>query len=72
MDGAGPLLDYLTACFDAVDSALAGLAPEALDEIVDDRWEPPVTRGARLVSILDDAIQHLAQAAYVLGMPQHE
>ena len=37
--------------------------------MVDEQWDPPVTRGARLVSILDDAAQHIAQAAYVLGMP---
>ena len=29
-----------------------------------------MTRGVRLVSIIDDAAQHIAQAAYVCGMPR--
>ena len=32
------------------------------------RWTPPVTASARLVSIIDDAAQHLGQAAYVRGI----
>lgn len=41
----------------------------ALDKIVDQRWNPPVTLGVRLVSIVDDCIQHGGQAAYVKGLP---
>ena len=64
------LLDYVEATLDALDFHLAGVTYADLDDIVDEAWDPPVTRAARLVSILDDAIQHLAQASYVLGMPQ--
>lgn len=39
-----------------------------LDRIVDRRWDPPVTLGVRLVSVADDALQHLGQAAYVRGL----
>lgn len=39
-----------------------------LDRIVDTRWDPPVTLGARLVSVLDDDIQHIGQAAYLKGL----
>ena len=63
------LLDYVEAALDAFDFHLAGVTFADLDDIVDEAWDPPVTRAARLVSILDDAIQHLAQAAYALGMP---
>ena len=42
----------------------------ALDRVVDSRWDPPVTLGVRLVSILDDSVQHGGQAAYVKGLPQ--
>ena len=31
-------------------------------------WDPPVTLMARLVSIEQDAVQHLGQAAYVRGV----
>lgn len=70
-DGEG-LLEYVEAALDAVDAYLATLSAEDLSAVVDEAWDPPVTRGARLVSLLDDAIQHLAQAAYVLGMPLRE
>jgi hypothetical protein len=39
-----------------------------LDRIVDRRWDPPVTAGVRLVSVISDALQHAGQAAYVLGL----
>jgi len=35
-----------------------------LDEIIDENWNPPVTRKARLVSIIDDAVMHSGQAIY--------
>ena len=63
------LLGYLGAALDAVDTYLDGITAAQLDDVIDEDWDPPVTRGARLVSIIDDAIQHLAQAAYALGMP---
>jgi uncharacterized damage-inducible protein DinB len=39
-----------------------------LDRIVDERWDPPVTLGVRLVSVLADDLQHAGQAAYVRGL----
>lgn len=62
------LVDYLAAVCAAAADYVAGLTPERLGEVVDDSWDPPVTRGVRLVSMLDDAIAHVAQAAYVAGM----
>ena len=50
------------------DHARAELGPEDLDRIVDRRWDPPVTMGVRLVSIADDSLQHVGQAAYVRGL----
>lgn len=47
-----------------------GVDAGELDRVVDRRWDPPVTAGARLVSILGDCLQHLGQAAYVKGLPQ--
>jgi hypothetical protein len=37
---------------------------------VDDNWDPPVTRGVRLVSVLSDDMQHAGQAAFVKGLLQ--
>lgn len=39
-----------------------------LDRIVDERWDPPVSLGVRLVSVLDDDTQHIGQAAYLRGL----
>jgi hypothetical protein len=39
-----------------------------LDRIVDKRWTPPVTLGVRLVSVMDDDMQHVGQAAFVRGI----
>jgi hypothetical protein len=35
---------------------------------VDDAWDPPVTLGVRLVSVLGDDLEHVGQAAYVRGL----
>ncbi|MDO4242405.1 MAG: DUF664 domain-containing protein [Actinomyces sp.] len=43
---------------------LSGLEPAALDEVVDRSWDPPVTRGVRIASIIDDAAQHSGQAVW--------
>ena len=39
-----------------------------LDRVVDTRWDPPVTAGARLVSLFGDCLQHLGQVGYVRGL----
>lgn len=39
-----------------------------LERIVDERWDPPVSAGVRLVSVIGDDLQHLGQAAYVRGL----
>jgi Protein of unknown function (DUF664) len=39
-----------------------------LDRVVDTNWDPPVTLGVRLVSVVSDDLQHAGQAAYVKGL----
>jgi hypothetical protein len=62
------LLGYLAAVHQRTCRMLEELSPEALDRVVDRRWDPPVTMGVRLVSIADDCMQHAGQAAYVRGI----
>jgi hypothetical protein len=62
------LLEYLDAVDRRTQTMLKGLTPEDLDRVVDRRWDPPVTLGVRLVSIADDSLQHVGQAAYVRGL----
>lgn len=47
---------------------IGGLKEADLDRIVDDAWDPPVTLGVRLVSVVDDGAQHIGQAAYLRGL----
>jgi uncharacterized damage-inducible protein DinB len=44
------------------------LSADDLDRVVDRRWDPPVTLGVRLVSVISDDLQHVGQAAYVRGV----
>lgn len=62
------LLGYVDAVHAATVAHLAALTDGDLDDVVDQDWDPPVTRGARLVSVVDDATQHAGQAAFVRGM----
>jgi len=39
-----------------------------LDRVVDESWDPPVTLGVRLVSVINDNLQHVGQAAYIRGI----
>jgi hypothetical protein len=47
---------------------LESLDAAAYRRVIDTRWDPPVTVGARLISVLDDAAKHLGQAEYVKGL----
>lgn len=64
--------DLLTGYHDAVcEQSLRyarGITDADLDKIVDDSWDPPVTLGVRLVSVLADGLQHAGQAAYLRGL----
>lgn len=43
-----------------------------LTRVVDERWDPPVTMSARLVSVIADCLQHLGQAAYLRGLAERD
>jgi hypothetical protein len=62
------LLGYHDAVHEQTVGYLAGLADAAYDEVVDRSWDPPVTRAVRLVSVLDDNLEHAGQAAFVQGV----
>lgn len=62
------LRDYLDAVVERTVAYVHGLTDAQFDDVVDTSWDPPVTRGVRLVSTVDDAAQHLGQAAYVRGL----
>jgi uncharacterized damage-inducible protein DinB len=67
-ESARLLLDYYDAVHARTAGYLRSLSESDLDRVVDKRWDPPVTLGVRLVSVIDDDVQHAAQAAYVRGL----
>jgi hypothetical protein len=39
-----------------------------LSRVVDEGWDPPVTLGVRLISVIDDCMQHAGQAVFIRGI----
>ena len=65
------LLEYLKAVHAQTVALVADVSASDLERVVDEQWDPPVTLGVRLVSVLDDDLEHAGQAAYVRGiLPQ--
>jgi uncharacterized damage-inducible protein DinB len=66
--------ELLLAYHDAVHENSVAWLPTVeeteLDRVVDKRWDPPVTLAVRLVSVVNDCIQHAGQAAFVRGVVQ--
>jgi uncharacterized damage-inducible protein DinB len=62
------LADYLRAVHARTVEFLEGVTEDDLDRVVDRRWDPPVTLGVRLVSVISDDLQHAGQAAYLRGL----
>lgn len=67
-DGPEACTGYLAAVQERTEAYLRTLSGSDLDRVVDDRWDPPVTLGVRLVSVADDSLQHVGQAAYARGL----
>ena len=69
-----PEAELLVGYFDAVNADslayLTTLTEADLAEVIDHRWTPPVTRSARLVSVLADVLQHAGQASFVRGIAE--
>jgi hypothetical protein len=62
------LLDYHADVHRRTADFLRSLTPADLDRVVDRRWDPPVTLGVRLVSVIGDDFQHAGQAAFLRGV----
>lgn len=62
------LVGYAQAVTDVTLRYVEGLSDADLDRVVDKSWDPPVTLGVRLVSVIGDDLKHLGQAEYVRGL----
>ena len=68
--GSGELLTgYYDDVHERTLAYVRGLTDADLDRVVDTSWDPPVTLGVRLISVISDDLQHAGQAAYVRGLP---
>ncbi|MFD6139402.1 DUF664 domain-containing protein [Promicromonospora sp. NPDC060271] len=67
-----PSGDLLTGYHDAVHERtlryLSTLSDDDLDRVIDESWDPPVTLGVRLVSVINDDLQHAGQAGFLRGI----
>jgi hypothetical protein len=69
--GDGDLLaGYFHAAHQAALDYIRGITPDEVERIVDENWDPPVTAGVRLVSVLNDITLHIGQAQYVAGVAE--
>ncbi|MDN5726938.1 MAG: DinB family protein [Propionibacteriales bacterium] len=62
------LTGYLDAVTARTKEYLGGLTDQDYDQVIDEQWDPPVTLGVRLISVINDDTQHIGQAAYVRGL----
>ena len=62
------LVAYHADVHDMTNDYLGRVDAAELDRVVDERRDPPVTAGVRLVSLIGDCLQHLGQVGYVKGL----
>lgn len=65
---AGVLIAYHDRVADQTGRYLELVDADELDRIVDRSWNPPVTAGVRLISVVSDDLQHIGQAGYLRGL----
>ena len=61
------LTGYHDAVFEQTIRYVATLTDADLPRVVDESWDPPVTLGVRLMSVISDDLQHVGQAAFIRG-----
>src|SRR5881392_411555 len=70
VSSADLLLGYFDAVHERTVRYVRELRPPDLDRIVDESWDPAVSLGVRVVSVIADNLQHAGQAAYVRGLAE--
>lgn len=66
--GAELLTAYHDAVFAETSRYVRTLSDADLPRVVDESWDPPVTLGVRLISVISDDLQHVGQAALIRGV----
>ena len=68
VDSGELLTGYHDAVCERTLAYLDGLEDDELPRVVDEAWDPPVTLAVRLVSVVNDDMQHVGQAAFLRGV----
>jgi Protein of unknown function (DUF664) len=68
VDSGESLIGYHDAVYEQTLRNVEQLTDADLDRIVDESWDPPVSLGVRLVSVISDNLEHAGQAAFVRGV----
>jgi hypothetical protein len=68
VDPVSLLTAYHDAVYERTVEYVGALTDDDLPRIVDRSWDPPVTLGVRLVSVIADNLQHAGQAAFIRGL----
>jgi uncharacterized damage-inducible protein DinB len=67
-DGPAVLVEYYANVHERSMAYLQTLSCQEMDRVIDRRWNPPVTVGVRLVSVVNDCTEHVGQMAYIRGL----
>jgi hypothetical protein len=70
VDSGELLVGYHDAVHQQTTRFVSQLKDADLGRIVDRSWDPPVSLGVRLVSVIADDLQHAGQAAFIRGIVQ--
>jgi hypothetical protein len=70
VDAGELLVGYYDAVHQQTIRYVERLSDADLARIVDRSWDPPVSLGVRLVSVIADDLQHAGQAAFIRGILQ--
>lgn len=68
VDTGDVLIAYHDAVYQQTIRYVEHLTDPDLDRIVDESWDPPVSLGVRLVSVISDNLEHAGQAAFLRGV----
>jgi hypothetical protein len=66
------LVEYHEATHQQTVKHVSSTSDDDLPRVVDRSWNPPVTLAVRLISVIDDDMQHVGQAAFVRGVVLRE
>ena len=71
-DGPDVLLGYYDAVAKRTAEYFQSVDAEELDRVIDTSYDPPVSVGVRLVSVISDNTQHAGQARFVRGIAERQ